>query len=70
MNERVTKLSAPLTQAITRDFAKWPVADVIKSASGFTGGPTAPTWEGQIQVMRDFLKARVTFLDANLPGKN
>ncbi|WP_437774517.1 CotH kinase family protein [Sorangium sp. So ce1097] len=67
IDKRIDSLSAPLGQAVARDYAKWPVSSVIESSSGFLGGPTAPTWEGQIQVMRDFIKARLAWMDANLP---
>ncbi|WP_437315007.1 CotH kinase family protein [Sorangium sp. So ce385] len=67
LEQRMDELSAPLAQAAARDLAKWPVSDIIESSEGFLGGPTAPTWEGQLQVMRDFLRARLAWLDANLP---
>ncbi|WP_437798952.1 CotH kinase family protein [Sorangium sp. So ce693] len=67
IEERMNGLSAPISQAVVRDFAKWPVSDVIESSEGFLGGPTAPTWEGQLQGMRDFLRARLAWMDANLP---
>ncbi|MDC0680862.1 CotH kinase family protein [Sorangium atrum] len=67
IEQRMNRLSAPLSQAVVRDFAKWPVSDVIESSEGFLGGPTAPTWEGQLQGMRDFLRARLAWMDANLP---
>jgi hypothetical protein len=67
LEQRMTALATPLTQAVVRDFAKWPVSDIITSETGFTGGPTAPTWEGQLQVMRDFLVDRLAWIDANLP---
>ncbi|KYF72649.1 CotH kinase family protein [Sorangium cellulosum] len=65
--QRMDSLSAPLAQAVVRDYAKWPVPSVIESSTGFVGGPTVPTWEGQLQVMRDFLLARLAWMDANLP---
>ena len=49
------------------DFAKWLVSSIIKSGTGFLGGPTAATWEGQLQVMQDVLVARLAWIDANLP---
>jgi hypothetical protein len=64
--QRIDDLVAPLTEAAARDFARWPVSDIITSETGFTGGPTAPTWEEQVQVMRDFLAARLAWLDQNL----
>ncbi|CAN90928.1 hypothetical protein sce0771 [Sorangium cellulosum So ce56] len=67
IEERMNRLSAPLSQAVARDLAKWPVSSIIESSEGFLGGPTAPTWEGQLQVMRDFLRARLAWMDANLP---
>ncbi|WP_437578343.1 CotH kinase family protein [Sorangium sp. So ce887] len=67
IEQRMNGLSAPLAQAAARDLAKWPVSDIIESSEGFLGGPTAPTWEGQLQVMRDFMMARLAWMDANLP---
>ncbi|MGK3992767.1 CotH kinase family protein [Sorangium sp. So ce1024] len=67
IDQRIDSLSAPLGQAVARDYAKWPVSSIIQSSTGFLGGPTAPTWEGQLQVMRDFIKARLAWMDANLP---
>ncbi|WP_437486806.1 CotH kinase family protein [Sorangium sp. So ce1014] len=67
IDQRMNGLSAPLAQAAARDLAKWPVSDIIESSEGFLGGPTAPTWEGQLQVMRDFMMARLAWMDANLP---
>ncbi|WP_437666963.1 CotH kinase family protein [Sorangium sp. So ce1182] len=67
IEQRMNSLSAPLSQAVVRDYAKWPVSSVIESETGFVGGPTVPTWEGQLQVMRDFLRERLAWMDANLP---
>jgi CotH kinase protein/Chitobiase/beta-hexosaminidase C-terminal domain len=67
IEQRMIDLQAPLTQAVERDFAKWPVADIITSETGFTGGPTVATWDGQVQVMHDFVLQRLAWLDANLP---
>jgi hypothetical protein len=63
---RLDGLTAPLSQAIVRDFAKWPVGDIITSETGFTGGPTVATWEGQVAVVHDFIVARLNWMDANL----
>ncbi|WP_437631623.1 CotH kinase family protein [Sorangium sp. So ce854] len=67
IEHRMDTLSAPLGRAVVRDFARWPVSSIITSSTGFLGGPTAPTWEGQLQVMHDFLLARLSWMDANLP---
>ncbi|XYI01033.1 CotH kinase family protein [Sorangium sp. So ce1128] len=67
LEQRMNSLSAPLSQAVVRDYEKWPVSSVIESETGFVGGPTVPTWEGQLQVMRDFLRDRLAWMDANLP---
>ncbi len=67
IEERMNSLTAPLKNAVVRDFAKWPVSSIIKSTTGFTGGPTEPTWEGQVRIMHDFLIARLDWMDANLP---
>ncbi|HMA92150.1 MAG TPA: CotH kinase family protein, partial [Polyangiaceae bacterium] len=66
MNQRMDTLSAPLKQAVVRDYAKWPVTGVILSSTGFVGGPTTPTWDGQLKVMRDFVAARLAWMDANI----
>ncbi len=62
LDQRITALAAPLANAVVRDYAKWPVADVI-SATGFVRGPTVETWEGQVQALRDFVAARLTWMD-------
>ncbi|WP_437969021.1 CotH kinase family protein [Sorangium sp. So ce260] len=67
IEERMVTLSAPLGRAVVRDYARWPVSSIITSSTGFLGGPTEPTWEGQLQVMHDFLLARLAWMDANLP---
>lgn len=65
INDRITALTTPLTNAAERDFAKWPVASIITSG-GFVRGPTVTTWQGQVQALRDFLTARLSWMDAQL----
>ncbi|XXY47674.1 hypothetical protein WME91_47485 [Sorangium sp. So ce269] len=65
--DKRTRFAWLLAQAVVRDYQKWPVSSVIESETGFVGGPTVPTWEGQLQVMRDFLRERLAWMDANLP---
>jgi spore coat protein CotH len=67
IQQRVDALLAPLQEAAVRDFERWPVGDIITSDTGFTGGPTVATWDGQVQVMRDFLSQRLAWIDQNLP---
>ena len=64
LGERVTKLSAPLKNAVERDFVKWPVSSMYGSGMGFVVGPTVPTWPEQIQALRDYLVARTAWMDS------
>lgn len=65
LDDRVTALAAPLESAIVRDYAKWPVAEVVEP-NGFVRGPTVATWEGQLAALRTFLRARATWMDSEL----
>jgi hypothetical protein len=65
LDARVTALAAPLANAVVRDYAKWPVAEVIEQ-NDFIRGPTVATWEGQVEALRTFIRARVTWMDAEL----
>jgi hypothetical protein len=65
VDQRISGLIAPLTNAAVRDFAKWPVGEIY-SGGGFVQGPTVETWDGQIQALRDFVKARLAWMDAQL----
>jgi CotH kinase protein/Chitobiase/beta-hexosaminidase C-terminal domain len=66
VGERITKLTTPLTRAAVRDYEKWTVAAVLP-AGAFVRGPSAPTWEGQVQALRDFVIARSAWLDMQWP---
>lgn len=63
LQARIDALVAPLANAAVRDFERWPVADV---AEGIFQIPSAPTWEGQLQVLRDWLGERLAWLDSQL----
>jgi hypothetical protein len=65
VDARITALTTPLTNAIARDYAKWPVS-AIASSSSFVRGPTAPTWPEQVQALRDFVTRRLLWMDAQL----
>jgi len=62
---RVDGLVARVAGAAERDSLRWPASEIMEE-SGFTAGPTAPTWEGQVQVLRDFLVGRLAWMDTQL----
>jgi len=61
IDARIDALAAPLAAAAARNFARWPnLADA--QIVMFTT-PTAGTWEGQVEYMRDWIHDRVAWLD-------
>jgi len=67
VQQRIDTLIAPLTQAVVRDYAKWPVTTVLPNGrNGIVYGPSVATWEGQVQAMRDFVMARLAWMDTQL----
>jgi hypothetical protein len=63
LDRRVDDLIAPLAAAAVRDFERWPVS---VAAGSFFQIPADPTWEGQVQVIRDWLVERSAWLDSQL----
>jgi hypothetical protein len=63
LDARIDALVEPLTNAAVRDFERWPVAEV---AQGIFQIPTDPTWDGQVQVIHDWLGERLAWLDSQL----
>ncbi len=63
LEQRIVALTAPLAAAAVRDFERWPVS---VAASSFFQIPADPTWEGQVQVIRDWLVERSAWLDSQL----
>jgi hypothetical protein len=63
LDARVDTLVAPLTNAAVRDYERWPVAVV---AQGIFQIPTDPTFDGQVQVIHDWLGERLAWLDSQL----
>jgi hypothetical protein len=61
-------LIAPLTaEVVARDYAKWPVTTVLPNGrNGIVYGPSVATWDGQVKAMRDFLTARLAWMDTQL----
>lgn len=66
VEKRITDLAGQVSgEPITRDYAKWPVATVYRNA-GIVRGPTAPTWEEQVQALRTFVLARLAWMETQL----
>lgn len=66
VEKRITDLAAQVAgEPIMRDYAKWPVATVYRS-SGIVRGPTATTWEEQVQALRTFVLARLAWMETQL----
>jgi hypothetical protein len=63
LGRRIDALIAPLENAAARDFERWTVADV---SQGIFQIPPDPTWAGQVQVIRDWLGERLSWLDSQL----
>lgn len=59
---RIDRLSAPLAAAAERDFERWPVAEL----ESFFTFPNDSTWEGQLDAMRQWMPARLGWLDSVL----
>jgi hypothetical protein len=62
LEARIAALTAPLPNAAQRNFQKWP--NLSQRQVGFFITPTAPTWQGQVQAMRDWMIQRATWLDS------
>jgi hypothetical protein len=65
IGKRIDALIAPLGNAAARDYEKWHVADILKP-NAFVRGPSAATWDGQVQALRDFVRARAAWMDNEL----
>lgn len=62
--QRIDDLAQPLARAAVRDFERWPVS-FTSEAFAFQG-PTEPTWEEQLGVLRDWLSERLAWMDSQL----
>lgn len=58
---RITALAAPLPNAAQRNFQKWPNLTTQRIGPFVT--PTAATWSGQVEVMRNWMLQRAAWLD-------
>lgn len=59
---RIDQLTDGLSGAAQRNFAKWPNLET-KMIQNMFETPVAPTWEGHVTAMKDWLKARAAWLD-------
>ncbi len=59
---RINALAAPLANGAQRNFQRWP--NLTTAMIGFFVTPTAPTWQGQVQHMRDWMLRRAAWLDS------
>jgi hypothetical protein len=74
LEARVDQVSAPIVNAGPRDFARWPVTEGGVFGGGFGGrnmdadaGPAAETpttWQGHIDAMKQWIRQRTAWLDA------
>ncbi|MBL6276593.1 CotH kinase family protein [Micromonospora fiedleri] len=62
LQSRLNALSAPLTNAAQRNFQRWPNLSTRMIGPFIT--PTAPTWQGQVQYLRDWMLRRAAWLDS------
>jgi hypothetical protein len=58
----ISTIASPLSGAVARDYERWPICDVADDS--MFAIPEGDTWDAQLQVMRDFLRARGVWLDA------
>ncbi|TNH30591.1 spore coat protein CotH [Micromonospora orduensis] len=62
LTTRINALATPLTNAAQRNFQRWP--NLTSPTVSFFRTPTSPTWQGQVQVMRDWMLRRAAWLDS------
>jgi hypothetical protein len=62
----IDSLADPLAEAAVRNFTKW---DILATANVGFPTPVTSTWEEQITFMKGWLVQRMTWLDAQFPGR-
>lgn len=62
IDARLASITAPLVNAAERNFQRWPILTTEKIGPIVT--PTADTWQGQVQFMRDWMAQRIAWLDS------
>jgi hypothetical protein len=63
LDARVGWLTAPVGAGAERNFQRWPILTFNHLANWVTT-PTAPTWEGQVDVTLTWMRQRAAWLDA------
>ncbi|MDB1089047.1 CotH kinase family protein [Streptomyces sp. ACA25] len=63
LEQRINQLSAPLANGAQRNFQKWP--NLTDWMVGPFITPTANTWQGQVQYLRDWTFQRAAWLDSS-----
>jgi hypothetical protein len=61
IDARIDALAAPLANAAERNFERWPI--LTQETVVYFETPTAPSWQGQVEALRTWLKARLAWLD-------
>jgi hypothetical protein len=62
VDARIDMLTAPLANAAARNFARWPILTSNPHVDQFES-PTERTWQGQVEHMRAWIKARMAWID-------
>ncbi len=67
VDKKIDALKAPLTNAGPRDMELWPVS-LITEGGGFMPIliPDDPTWEGQVEAVREWIHERMAWMDTQL----
>lgn len=63
LSDRVSNLTAPLTNAISREWERWPLCTLTGQIFAI---PEGDTYDAQLQVMRDFMSERAAWMDSQL----
>jgi hypothetical protein len=68
LHARIDAIVAPLLGAGERDIARWPVGGecAVGAFFGMSYDPGPPTYVEQVQALKDWLSARMAWLDANM----
>ncbi len=65
MNHYIDSVAALLAESQVRHFTRWPILGVYTWPNPT---PIPTTFAGEIQALKDWIVARTTWMDANLPG--